>query len=226
MNRSIAARLIAKDLYLYRWLMVLAVVAGFLSFVVSRFSSGDHVTTGMNAGILLFITTVIAFGISIPMLVLKERQDKSQLFVLSLPVSPAQYSIAKVGAAVVAFLLPWLTLTGAVVLITVLSDRPDGGLPFFVLMMTFFFTNFCLLMALTVITMSEMWVVAGILVTNISVPLFLSKVAGHPGIAGRSRDAVAVWSPAFFTILAIELALILASLALAFYIPARNRDFI
>src|SRR5262245_1361248 len=115
MKRSIVSRLIAKDLYLYRWLIVGALIAGMASLFISRYSGGDNVTTGLNVGILMFMSTVIAFGIAISMIgILKERQDKSQLFVLSLPVSTRQYSIAKVGAALIAFLVPWFVLTAGV----------------------------------------------------------------------------------------------------------------
>ena len=226
-ERSIVGRLIRKDLYLHRWLIAAALILGVASLVVSRFSTGDNVETGLNVGIVLFITTIIAFGIFIPMLgILKERQDRSQLFVLSLPVSAAQYSMAKVSAALFAFLVPWISLTAGVVVTTALSGRPAGGIPFFIVMMTFFLANFCLLLVVIVLTMSEAWAIACILITNVSVPLFLAKVGSLPGVAARSRDAVATWSPAILTVLCIEVAMIMLTLALAFYIPSRKKDFL
>jgi hypothetical protein len=227
MNRSIVARLIAKDLYLYRWLMGGGLAAGIASLVISRFSAGDNVNTGVNIGFLLFVTTVIAFGIFIAMLgILKERSDKSQLFVLSLPVSPAQYWAAKVWAALIAFGGPWLALTASVVLAVALTGAPAGDMPFFLAMMGFFLGNFCLLTAVIVITTSELWAVAAILVTNVSVTVFFSKVSALPGVAGRSHDAAATWSPEILTVLAFELALIVLSLALALYLPSRKKDFV
>jgi ABC-type transport system involved in multi-copper enzyme maturation permease subunit len=217
MNRSIVGRLVAKDLYLYRWLIAGALLAGVASLVLSRFGKGDNVSTGPNVGILLFMTTIITFGVFISMLgILKERQDRSQLFVLSLPVSAAQYSTAKVLAALIAFLVPWLVLTAGVVVLTLLSEGPHGEIPFFVVMMAFFLGNFCILMAVIVNTASEIWPIAGILITNVSVPIFLSRVGRLPGVAGRAQDAAATWSPAILTVLGIEIALILLSLGLAF----------
>jgi ABC-2 type transport system permease protein len=227
MNRSIVGRLIAKDLYLYRWLIAGALLAAVASLVLSGFDEGDNVRTGLNLGFLLFITTIIAFGIAIAMLViLKERQDRSQLFVLSLPVSTAQYAIAKVLAALAAYLVPWLALTAGVVVLTVASGRPHGGIPFFVLMMTLFLGNFCLLMAVIVITMSERWAVAGILLTNVAVTVFLVEIGNLPGVAGRAEDAVATWSPTVLTVLAVEVVWILLSLGLAFALPSRKKDFV
>jgi hypothetical protein len=110
--------------------------------------------------------------------------------------------------------------------LTAASDRPDGGTPFFVVMMTFFLGNFCLLMAVAMITMSEVGAIAGILITNISVPLFLGYVSHLPGVAGREQDAAATWSPTILTILGIEAALVLLSLGLAFYIPSHKQDLV
>ena len=224
-ERSILGRLVAKDLYLYRWLILATLLAGIASLVLLAWSDGDG-ATGLNLGFLLFLTVIIAFGCSLPMILLKEHQTRAQLFVLSLPVSLAQYSIAKVAAALLAFLVPWAALTGGVVVLTLSSAAPDGGLPFFVALMTFLLGNFCLLTALTVITMSEVAAIAGILVTNVSVTVFLVHLAKLPGIAGRSQEADAVWSPQVLTVLGLELVVILLSLALAFYLPSRRKDFV
>ena len=222
---SLVGRLVAKDLYFYRWLIVGTLLAGVASLAASRFEDGDGVSTGPNLGILLFMTTVIAFGVSLPMILLKEHQTRTSLFVLSLPVSPAQYSFAKVAAALIAFLVPWLGLTAGVVVLTAASAAPDGPIPFFVAMMTFFLGNFCVLTALTVITMSELAAIAGILVTNVSVTVFLVVIGRLPGIAEHREGDMAVWSPEILIVLAAELAVILRSLALAFYLPSRRRDF-
>ena len=90
--------------------------------------------TGLNIGILLFMTTVIAFGVFLPMLgILKERLDRSQLFVLSLPMSAGAVLVAKVRAALIAFLVPWLRSRRrrGVVAVTRPADR-TADLPFFV----------------------------------------------------------------------------------------------
>ncbi|HMM34068.1 MAG TPA: hypothetical protein PKA62_04950 [Thermoanaerobaculia bacterium] len=223
-RRSITGRLIARDLHGYRGLILGALVASAASLVLTRLDGGDGISTGPNVGFLLLLTTIIVLGVSLPMLVLLEHRTKSHLFVLSLPVSPAQYSFAKVASALVAFLLPWTAITGGAVAVTALSPAPDGSLPFFVATMTFLLVNFCLLMALTVITRSEPAAIAGILVTNFSVTVFMSRLGRLPGVAGRTKDAVATWSPEVLAVLAVELVVILLSLALAFYVPSRRRD--
>lgn len=229
MSRSIVARLVAKDLYLQRWLVAGALVAGVASLALtgSGRTDGEAEGSGIDLGFLIYLTTLITFGILVPMLgILKERQDKSRLFVLSLPVSPAQYVRSKVLAALAIFLLPWGALTAGVATLTLATDRPDGGLPFFVALMGFLLGNFCTLTALVAIASSELWAVAGILVTNVSVTPFLVHLGKLPGVAGRTGEAAATWSPEVLTLLAIEAAWVVVALALALWLPTLKRDFV
>lgn len=222
---SVMWRLIAKDLYLYRWLIAAALLVGLVALPVMRLGPGDGVSTGINLGMILFITTVITLGIFIAMAgILKERQDGALLFVLSLPISPKQYAVAKVAAALLAFLLPWLALTVVPVILIAASDAPDGGIPSFVAMMTFFLANFCVLLALVLATMSERWAIAGLLITNLCVPAFLGIALGLPGIAEHRQAAVAVWNPTVLTLIAALAGVAVLSLAIALCLRSRRND--
>jgi ABC-type transport system involved in multi-copper enzyme maturation permease subunit len=200
---------------MYRWVMVGAVVAGVLSLIVSVADGRDNVTTGLNVGFLLFITTVITFGVIVAMFgILRERQDHSRLFVLSLPISAGQYALAKVTAAVAAFVIPWSLLTAGVLGLTIATGQPTDGLPFFLALMLFFLCNFCLLTAVVVVTMSEVWAIVGILVTNTSVTLFVVNIAAwNVG-----------WDSTLAAIVAAELTVALSSIAMALYVPSRRHD--
>ena len=228
----IVRRLIAKDLYLYRWLIVGALGIGSVSLVLSSSSPGGTtadggVSQGPNLGFILFMTTLITFGIFIAMFgVFKEHQEKSRLFVLSLPVSPAQYLRAKLWAALLAFLGPWLFFTVGVVASLATSGQPRGPIPFFVLMMTLFLANFCILLAVVVLFPSEVAAIVGILFTNILVSLFMIRVGSLPGIAEFHGGTEAVFSSTTLVLLAAEVALIVLALALAHYLPSRQRDFV
>lgn len=221
MNRSIVARLIAKDLYLYRWLIIGTLCAGLASILLS----GADGAIG-NIGGILFVTCILVLGVFLAMhSLLTERQSKSLIFVLSLPISPMQYTTAKVAACLIAFLIPWTVLTGTIVGITLAFDPPtDGTLPFKITMMVFLLSNFCILIAVALITGSEVWGAVGIIATNTSVPVFLSSVL--PAITDDSRGSVPVWSPAILTTLGVEAAVIALSLGLAFYIQSRRKDFV
>ena len=223
MSRSLVSRLIAKDLYLYRWLIVASAVAGFASLLFWEGARG-----GVNLGLILFITSLVALGIFIVMNgVLKERQDRSILFVLSLPISTMQYTIAKISGALIAFLIPWLGLLIAMVALTAVSDEaPNGGIPYFVAMMAFFLSNFCVLLTVLIVTGSEKWAVAGILGTNITIPVYLPFVANLSGVREYIGGHTAAWTPTIVTIISIEAAVSTLAVALAFFVSSRKKDFV
>ena len=223
MNRSIVWRLIAKDLYLQRWIIAASLAGGFVAVSLN---------IGMDApgilGLILFITAVVAAGIFVAMYgVMGERQGKSLLFVLSLPLSPMQYTVAKVAASLIAFLIPWVALTGAVLGLTIAFDPPpDGSIPGTVAMMLFFLAIFCALLALLLVTRSEYWAIAGIMLTNLSIPAYMNLVPRLPGFDVSNPGPVPVWTTTAFAIIGIEAAVVVLSLALAFYVQARRKDFI
>jgi hypothetical protein len=223
MNRSIVWRLIGKDLYLYRWLIAGALVAGIAALPIA----GREGAIG-NIGLILMMTAIIAMGIFVAMYgVMTERQNKSLLFVLSLPISPVQYATAKVSASVIAFSIPWTAVLATSVGVAVAFEpAPDGHIPFLVALMVFMFANFAFLLMLLMITRSEYWAIAGILGTNFSVAAYMNIVPRVLGISEATELQDAVWSPAVLTTIGIEIAVVALCLAIAFVVQAKRTDHV
>jgi ABC-2 type transport system permease protein len=223
MSNSMVWRLIRKDLYLYRWLIVGSLAVGLASLVVA----GINDMSG-TIGFILLLTSIVALGVFIAIYgIMTERKEKTLLFVLSLPISTTQYTAAKVASSLIAFLIPWLVLTVTMVVLTVTIDQAlDGRLPFTITMMFFFLANYCVLIAVLLISGTEVWAVVGIVFTNFLVSVYLTTVQRLPGIGEHVDGPIAVWSPTIFTILGLEAAVIVLSLGLTFFIQSRKKDFV
>jgi ABC-2 type transport system permease protein len=223
MSNSIMWRLIRKDLYLYRWLIGGALVAGLASLVITGLNDMSR-----TIGFILLLTSIVALGVFIAIYgIMTERKEKTLLFVLSLPISTTQYTVAKVASSLIAFLIPWLVLTVTMVVLTVTIDQAlDGRLPFTITMMFFFLANYCVLIAVLLISGTEVWAVVGIVFTNVLVSVYLTTVQRLPGIGEHVDGPIAVWSPTIFTILGLEAAVIVLSLGLTFFIQSRKKDFV
>ena len=65
-----------------------------------------------------------------------------------------------------------------------------------------------------------------IIVHNIGITLFIFLIVAIDDIARHMQGPVAVWNSAFWTVLAVELAICLLLLALPFLVAARRRDFL
>jgi ABC-2 type transport system permease protein len=223
MSNSMVWRLIRKDLYLYRWLIGGALVASLASLVIA----GINEMSG-TIGFILMLTSIVVLGVFIAIYgIMTERKDKTLLFVLSLPISTTQYTAAKVASSLIAFLIPWLVLTVTIVVLTLALEEPlDGRLPFTVTMMFFFLANFCVLIAVLLISGTEVWAVVGVVFTNVLVSVYLTTVQQLPGIAEYLEGPTAVWSPTILTILGVEAAVIALSLGLIFFVQSRKKDFV
>ena len=224
MNTSVFARLVAKDLYLYRWFALFGTLAGLATLPLMGAGSGMIVTLG----VIGFITNIIVTGVFIVMFGLfKERQEKALLFVLSLPVSPVQAMAAKLAASLIGFLVPWVVLTLVPVVLTASSSAlPDGDIPHFVTMMAFFLANFCVLLALVAVSPSERWAIAALILTNIAASFFVVLLPQLPGIAEYRQAEVATWNTTALALVGACFAVSVMVPLLALWVLSRKRDWV
>jgi ABC-2 type transport system permease protein len=219
----VTRKLIAKELHVNRWLVAGAAVAAVTAILLA--SQGR---TGFNVGALTWLTAIIALGVMLAIYgVANERKEHSLEFVLSLPLSPRDYVLAKLLGLALCFFLPWL-LASAAALAVVRADPdiPDGLLPYTVLLCSFLLANFSLVLSGTLHARSEALVVATIVATNMGVSLFMFVVGGLPGLQLHMRGPTAVWNAAFWTVLAVELLVLALAFTLPFLLAARRRDFV
>ncbi len=219
---AVAVRLIAKDLYLNRWLIGIALLGGGLSLILLGISR-----VGFDFGSVFYLTTVIAYGIILVMhAVTQERKDRSLVFVLSLPLSPADYLRAKVVAMLATFIAPWALLTLGTVVVIAITPIPDGMIPYLTVIAFLMLMNFCVVLAAALTTTSEPIVTLIIIVTNASVSLLFILLANIPSIVAASKRDAVVWLPTELKLIAIEIGVALVALALPFVLRRDRRGLI
>ncbi|KQV53280.1 hypothetical protein ASC95_11030 [Pelomonas sp. Root1217] len=220
---AITRKLVAKELYLYRWLLVGATAAGYAGLVTA--ASGE---IGFNIGFIVWLTAIIALGVMLALFgVASERKDRSLLFMLSLPLSPGDYVRAKLLGLLVCFLLPWALLSaGAVALILAMPGIADGLLPYAALLCAFLLLNFALVLCAALHIHSEAAMGGVVILTNMSVSLFMMGVGRIPAVGQYMLAATPVWNATFWQLLAAEAALTLLALSLPLFSAARRRDFL
>jgi hypothetical protein len=124
------------------------------------------------------------------------------------------------------FLVPWIVLTvGAMALILIQPNLPDGLLPYALLLCVFMLANFSLVLSGALHTSSEGLMTLLIIVTNTAVTLFIFLIGSIPALHDHLGDAQPVWNSAVWTVLAVELATLVLTLSLPYLVAARRRDF-
>ncbi len=221
MNRAIVGRLILKDWYLSRVPLTLIAIAGAVSTVLLY--QGE---AAGSAGIISALISLVFLSILIPQLtVVNERKQQNLAFVMSLPISPAEYTMSKVLGNLSAFVALWAAIVGAVLGTIAFVPGAGGVLPLGVIGALAPFVAFSLLLAVAIVTESELLSMVTMGVTNVAYSFwwFLFRL---PGLEEDLKSPVPIWSATVLTIIGGQIAVIVLSFVLTFYFQSRKRSFI
>jgi ABC-2 type transport system permease protein len=222
MSRSMVLRLALKDLYFGRFLIIGSLLLGITAAVSSSLSRIAFYVGSVSLVCVLVILNIFVVSISI----VNERKEKTQLFILSLPVSTSQYLRSKLLFNAVAFIGPWLLLLGVSLAVIALSALPFGLIPLLVLVFTWMLLYYCVFLAVTLVVDSTGWNTTVIVIGNVSVNFVIAFLMSQPSVAAHLGGAVAVWTPLLVTFLVIELVLSAVALALGCFFASRKRDLL
>lgn len=219
----VTRKLIAKELYVNRWFIAGGAVSGIISVFIA--ATGKM---GFNVGALTWLTTIIATGVMLGIYgVMNERKEHALQFVLSLPLSVADYVRAKMLGLMACFLVMWLVSSAAALLLVFAKhDIPDGIAPYTVLLCVFMLANFTVVLCGSLHARTEALTSAVIVVTNMGVSIFMFTVAPLPGIEKFMWGPAPVWTATFWTVLGCELVVFAIAFTLPFFLAARRRDFL
>lgn len=222
MNYALIKRLVYKDWYLNRWTILGYIGAGALAIGLIA-AGGERL---LAAGNILLITVVIALGMHVVMnTVIVERAAQTLPFTISLPISPKDYTAAKMLANMAIFLIPWLTLLIATLAVILRREAlPDGLLPYTVIILTELFASYCFVLATALVSESQGWTIGATLVGNLFFQAFLANVSQIPSIRATMAGDTITWSqPALLLGEALAIVLLLGG---TFLFQARKTDFI
>jgi ABC-2 type transport system permease protein len=222
MNTVLVRRLILKDLYLSR--VPLALIATVGATAVGLIFLRNEVSGFV--GLTSAFIALIVLGNILPMnTIINERKRQTLAFVMSLPISSADYTAAKIIANLGIFFVVWAAVAGA--LVAIYDGTAYGGLVPFILMASLApFAAFCVLVAVALVGESEVGAMVTMMATNVSYTFIWFFLVRVPGIRTALSSPVPVWSSPLLAIMAIEIGLILVSIAAAFYFQSRKTDFV
>ena len=223
MNRSIIGQLVLKDWRLNRVLISLTLAIGLVALLVTQFGGLARLI-----GIVWFFVALCILGSMLPgSVILNERKKQTLAFIMSLPVTSVQYSIAKMLSIWGLFLVPWLTLLiSALVLIETRHVVPQGAVPMVLILAMLPLIGFCLISLTTLVGESEGWLVAASIVVNSSYWLGWFLLARIPSLSANWNRPAAVWNSTEIIVLCSELGAIAFIVAVTLFLQSRKRDFI
>ena len=221
LNMPVIKQLIYKDWYLNRKLLAIYVGGGI--FALSIISSGQW---QFFMGSIIFITMLVALGNhQLSTTMINERKEQTLAFVMSLPVSPADYAMAKFLSNMVLFFFPWSLLVTTTAFVILFTSLPDGLLAFTLLVCVLVAVNHCICWAVTMCTETEGSFLIAMIGLNCLLNPALYSLASSPEIGGFTRNDTFIWTNTATLILVCEITAILLLLFGTLYHRSRKKVF-
>ena len=222
MNRSIVWQLVFKDLLLAWPMIVGSLVLGVVSFAIWPWGNVAFFIGGSLVVVSLILLNIMVVSQSL----IAERKEKIRVFMLSMPVSTTQYSVAKLLSSLLAYLVPAGLMTLASVIL-VLAGPAHGLIPLFVATSVHCLLYFCVFLAFALVTDSQGWIALVIVCGNISVSFVIPGLINlSPSMGPNLANSTAVWGPDVVAFIAIELVLAVAALVISFIVNSRKTEFV
>jgi len=179
-------------------------------------------------GSMLIITIAIGAGLHmIGGLLLGETMEHTRLFILSLPVSLLDYSIAKIAVVLTTYLIPWSAMLACTTIVTfILPGSNQGAVAVIPVTFLYLLSGFTIQLVTAVVTESFSWTVCVVIGCNIFLNVFLKIVHSIPEISEAAKSHVVTWPPVVMQILAAELAVIVVAIGLSLFFQTRKRDLV
>ena len=225
MSQSMVGQLVLKDLQIMRTYILLYWLGGFASIALVVFIGGEAIGV---IGFILFVSAMAGAGIhSFYQTVVEEKIKLNLPFIMSLPVTVKEYTVAKLIANLLMFGSVWLTLSAASLVVFIGDDgMPDGTLPFMSIILVGIFMAYTLMLSTAIVTASQGYAIFAMVFGNIGLQAYLWLVADLYPIRAFIGGANAVWNTTAVSILIAQVVAIVALLVLTVFVQFRKKDFI
>ncbi len=208
LNIPVIRLLVAKDWQLFQKQLAAYVLAGIVALCFLGLAKPWAFYVG-SLMLIIVMVSVACFSISTSLM--NERKEKTLAFVMSLPVSPLDFTVAKMVGNAITFLAPFAVILGGTLGVVLFTPLPDGLLVYSLLIFAYILFAFSVSLAVAMSVESEGWSTFAMVGSMVMINPFMMAMSQIPEIKDRiSVDAI-VWTPEALGILA---ALFLASVLL------------
>ncbi len=214
--------LVIKDWQLFEKQLAAYVAAGLLALALIGHATRWSFYLG---SLLLIIVMVAASCFAISTSVLNERKEKTLAFVMSLPVAPLDFYLAKLVGNLVTFGVPFGVLAGGAVAVTLWTPVPDGLLTLVLLLCGHLLLAYCVALCVALQVESEGWNIFAMIASSALINPFMAGLSQIPDIARHWQGDTVVWSWQVLAILALQGLGSLALLAYAGWRHLRKQAF-
>jgi hypothetical protein len=229
MNDSIIPQLVRKDLLLWRRLILIFYGVAFACMALVGLLYGrvpNHVL--VNLGFTLLITPVGTLGVVLLMQTnVFEKAKSTQPFIMSLPVTVREFTLAKLLVNVPVFGALWLvtTATGFSYFLG-LELLPRGTIPMMTMVSLGVFVAYTGILGVSLLSQSLGTTILAILFCEVGTSIYLWLVVFLDPIGSHVFGSVAVWNGTAIAVVTAQAFLAVAAIVATLMFQTRRRDFV
>jgi ABC-2 type transport system permease protein len=221
-NTPVIRQLIVKDWILFQKQLALCVTAGIVALCLIGMAKGWSFYLG---SLLLIIVLVSAACFSISTSMLVERKDQTLAFVMSLPVSPLDYYLAKLAGSLITFLAPFLVILVGTVAVILLTPLPDGLLMLALLLFGHVLLAYSVSLCVAMAVESEGWNIFAMVGSMVLINPMIMLIGQIKSISSHFEGDHVVWNAPAISILLTQLIVSIAVLLITGWVHTRKKSF-
>ncbi|PKM15288.1 MAG: hypothetical protein CVV12_09370 [Gammaproteobacteria bacterium HGW-Gammaproteobacteria-2] len=222
LNLPVIKMLIAKDWLLFQKQLAAYVTAGIFALCLLGMAKGWSFYLG---SLLLIIVLVAAACFSISTSLLAERKEHTLAFVMSLPVTPLDFYLAKLLGNLVTFLVPYLIMFIGAIAVIAFTPLPDGLIVFSTLIFGFVALAYSVALSVAMAVESEGWNTFAMIGSMVLINPFIMSLGQISEISKYVETESIVWSMPAVTILLTQVTASVVVLAVTGWVHCRKQAF-
>ena len=222
LNWPIIRLLMIKDWQLFQKQLAAYLLAG----IVALGFLGMAKPWAFYIGSLLLIIILVAIAcFAISTSLLNERKEQTLAFVMSLPVSPLDFTVAKLAGNLLTFLVPFLVMALFTAIIIFSTPLPDGLIVLAALIFGHVLVAYCIALMVAMQVESEGWNMFVMIGSMVLINPFIMAIGQMESVQTVVRGNAVVWHAQVLAILAAQLLIGFVCLAIATWSNGRKPAF-
>jgi ABC-2 type transport system permease protein len=222
LNMPVIKRLVVKDWQLFEKQFAAYVLAGIFSLCLI----GMATKWSFYLGSLLLIIIMVAIAcFSISNAMINERKERTLAFVMSLPISPLDFYLAKILGNLLTFAVPMLVLALGTIGLCLFTALPDGLIVFALLLFGQICLAFCFSLSVSMAVESEGWNIFVMIASMVLINPFIMLLGQIPAITEPAKTDAIVLSWQALSIFGVQALLSVLILICTGWFHCRKRAF-
>jgi len=222
LNLPVIRLLVAKDWQLFEKQLAAYVAAGIVGLCFLGMASSWSFYVG---SLILLIVMIAAACFAISSSLLVERKEHTLPFVMSLPVSPLDFYLAKLVGNLAMFGVPFAILALGSLAVILFTPLPDGLVVFALLMFGHILLAYSVALGVAMAVESEGWNTFAMIASMVLINPFMMLLSQIPAINDHIRTDDIVWSAPALSILAAQVLLGCTAIVVTGWVHCRKKSF-